>query len=33
MAEFEDPESYDRIISDGPITYERINLTVQLKDE
>jgi len=31
MAEFEDPESYDRIISDGPITYERINM--QLKDE
>lgn len=28
MAEFEDEESYDRIITDGPISYERINLNL-----
>lgn len=30
MTEFEDVESYDRVVPDGPISYERVNLTINL---
>ncbi len=28
MAELEDDTCYDRVTPDGPITYERVNLTI-----